>query len=86
MQSSLLAVWKNAEETSQGRKGVKCLLPVGHEKGPRGFGLRTGDRSNTADGTGTRGRPASRARIDGENWELAEPQTSIVLFPEIRSP
>ena len=26
-----------------GRKGVKGLLLVGHEKVPHGFGLRTGD-------------------------------------------
>ena len=33
-----------------GRKGVKGLLLVGHEKVPRGFGLRAGDLgSNTAD-------------------------------------
>ena len=35
-----------------GRKGVKGLLLVGHEKVPCGFGLRTGDPSDTADGAG----------------------------------
>ena len=36
-----------------GRKGVKRLLLVGHEKVPHGFGL-TGDRgSDTADGAGS---------------------------------
>ena len=53
MQSSLLAVCKNAGETLQGRKGVKGLLLVGHEKVPHGFGL-TGDcNSHTADGAGS---------------------------------
>ena len=41
-----------------GRKGVKGLSLVGHEEVPRGFGLRTGDRSETADGAEDRGRPA----------------------------
>ena len=36
-----------------GRKGVKGLLPVGHEKVPHGFGL-TGDHgSDAADGAGS---------------------------------
>ena len=36
-----------------GRKGVKGLLLVGHEKVPHGFGL-TGDHGgDTADGAGT---------------------------------
>ena len=34
------------------RKGVKGLLPVGEEEVPCGFGLRTGDTSDTADGAG----------------------------------
>ena len=33
-----------------GRKGVKGLSLVGHKRVPRGFGLRTGDHGNTADG------------------------------------
>ena len=42
-----------------GRKGVRGLLLVGHEKVPRRYGL-TGDRgSDTVDGAGNRGRPAS---------------------------
>ena len=53
-----------------GRKGVKGLLQVGHEKVPRGSGL-TGDHSrDTADGARTEGLP--------------EPWTST--FPEIRYP
>ena len=52
-----------------GRKGVKGLLLVGHEKVPRGFGLRTGDPGDTADGAGNRGRPASPAWITGKNHE-----------------
>ena len=36
-----------------GRKAVKGLLLVGHEKVPHGFGLRTGDNGgDTADGAG----------------------------------
>ena len=43
-----------------GRKGVEGLLLVGHEKVPRGFELRTGYLgSDTADGAGNHGRPAS---------------------------
>ena len=68
-----------------GTKGVKALLLVDQEKVPCGFGLRTGDRGDTADGVGNRGRPASRARITGKSRELPEPQTSI-SFPEIRYP
>ena len=56
-------------ETLQGRKVVKGLLPVSHEKVPHRFGLRTGDPGNTADGAGACGRPASRARITGRDWE-----------------
>ena len=74
MQSSLLAVCKNAGETLQGRKGVKGLLLVGHEKVPHGFGLKSGDCvGDTTDGAGNHGRPASRARITGKNWGLPEP-------------
>ena len=54
MQSSLLAVWKNAGETL-GRKGVKGLLLLGHEEVPCGFGLRTGESGDTADGVRTKG-------------------------------
>ena len=60
-----------------GRKGLKGLLLVGHEKVPRGFGLSTGDFSDTADGAGNRRRPARRAWITGNNGELAQPWTSI---------
>ena len=49
-----------------GRKGVKGLSLVGHEKVPCGFGLRTGDRSNTADGAGNCGKPAPPSTDD---WE-----------------
>ena len=59
-----------------GRKAVKGLSLVGREKVPNGFGLRTGDRDDTADGAGNCRNPAHRARIT-ENGELAEPQTSI---------
>ena len=52
-----------------GRKGVKGLLLVGHEKVTHGFGL-TGDFGiDTANGAGTEGLP--------------EPQTST-SFPEIQ--
>ena len=48
------------------RKGVKGLLLVGQEKVKWGFGLRTGDPGDTADGAGNHGRPASRAQIIGK--------------------
>ena len=60
-----------------GRKGVKGLLLLGQEKVPLGFGLRTGDPWDTADGAGSRRRPASPARVTGKNQELAEPRTSM---------
>ena len=54
-----------------GRKGVKGLLLLGHEKVSHGFGL-TGDRcGDTADRVGTEGLP--------------EPRTST-SFAEIRYP
>ena len=63
----------------EGRKGVKGLLLVGHEKVPCGFGLKTGDHSNgdTVDSAGNCGRPANRAQITGRNWKLAELRASI---------
>ena len=64
---------------------MKGLSLVGHEKVPRGFGLRTGDPGDTADGVGNRGRPANQARITEENRGLPEPWTSI-SFPEIQYP
>ena len=63
-----------------GRKGVKGLSLVGHEKVPLGFGLRTGDHSDTAYGAGNGRRPASRAQITGKNRELAELRTSIFFL------
>ena len=68
-----------------GRKGMKGLLLVSHEKVPCGFGLRTGDPRDTADGAGNRGRPAGRAHITGKSQGLPEPGTSF-SFPEIRYP
>ena len=52
-----------------GRKRVKGLLLVGHEKVQCGFGLRTGDTGDTADGAGNCGRSAQGAGITGRNWE-----------------
>ena len=43
----------------EARKGVKGLPLVGHEEVLRGFGLRNGDPSDTADGAGDQGKPAS---------------------------
>ena len=40
-----------------GRKGVKGLLLVGHEKVPHGFGINGDHGGNTADGAGTKGLP-----------------------------
>ena len=42
---------------------------AGHEEVPRGFGLRIGDRGDTADGAGNHRRPASQARTTGRNRE-----------------
>ena len=58
---------------------------MGHEKGPRGLELRTGDCGNTADGAGNRRKPASLAQITRKNWGLPEPQTSI-FFLRYNSP
>ena len=58
MQSSLSSL-EECRRDAAGRKGVKGLLLVGHEEVPCGFGLRTGDRGDTADGAGNRGRPVS---------------------------
>ena len=63
-----------------GRKRVKGLSLVDHEKVPRGLGLRTRDCKDTTDGAGNLWRPANGAQITGKNQELAEPQTSI-FFP-----
>ena len=44
-----------------GRKRVKELLLVGQKKVPHGFGFRSGDAGNTADGAGNQtsgGQPA----------------------------
>ena len=69
-----------------GRKGVKRLLLVGHEKVPRGFGLRTGDLGgDIADGAGNRGKPASCSWITGRNWEPS-PAVGFYFFPEKRYP
>ena len=49
----LSAMQLRQQERLPGRKGVKGLLLVGHEKVPHGFGL-TGDcSSHTADGAGS---------------------------------
>ena len=55
---------------------------MSHEEVQYGFGLRTGDSGNTANGAGNLRRPASQAQITGKNQGLPEPQTSI-SFPEI---
>ena len=55
-----------------GRKGVKGLLLVGHEKVPCGFGIRTGDPSNTADGAGNQGRlPAQHGLLERSEGYLS---------------
>ena len=85
MQSSLSSL-KEWRKDDLGRKGVKGLLLVSHEKVPCGFGLRTGDCGGyTADGAGNRARTASWVQITRKNQQLPEPQTSI-YFPEIRYP
>ena len=42
-----------------GKEKGEGLLLVDHEKVPRGFGLKTGDPRETADGAWNCGRPAS---------------------------
>ena len=42
------------------RRDERTLL-VGDEEVPQGFGLRTGDSGDTADGAGNYRRPASQA-------------------------
>ena len=43
------AMWVRKQETLPGRKRVKRLLLVGHEKVPHGFGLTGEHGSDTAD-------------------------------------
>ena len=50
---------------------------MSHEEVQYGFGLRTGDSGNTANGAGNLRRPASQAQITGKNQGLAEPETCI---------
>ena len=85
MRSSLFSNSEECRKDAVGRKGVKGLLQVGHEKVPCGFGLRTGDPGDTADGAGNRGSSASRAEVTGKSQGLPEPRTSI-SFPEIQYP
>ena len=59
---------EEAEQTLQGREGVKGLLLVGHKKVPCGFGLIGDCSSDTADGAGNHGGPTSGARITGKKW------------------
>ena len=62
LESNVVLCLSSLEECRRdivGRKGVKGLLLVGQEKVPRGFGLRTGDPSNKADGAGNCGWSAS---------------------------
>ena len=77
MQSSLLAVWKNAGETLQEEKGLKW-------SGEGATWVWIENAGNTADGSGNHGRSASQARITGKNWGL--PAMSFYSFPEIRYP
>ena len=56
-----------------GRKEMKGLLLLGHEKLPCGFGLINGDHgSDTAEGTGNDKRLSSRAWVTGKNWESGQ--------------
>ena len=52
-----LSSLEECRRATAGRKGVKGLLLVGHEKVPCDFGLRTRDPSDTADGAGNQERP-----------------------------
>ena len=79
-------MWDSCE-TLRGRKGVKGLFLVGHEKVPSGFGIRPGDcGGDTADGSGNRGRPFQPSM---DYW--AEPGVYLsygllFLFPEMWYP
>ena len=48
-----LSSLEECRRDAAGRKGVKRLLLVGHEKVPHGFGLNGGHGGNTADGAGS---------------------------------
>ena len=54
-----LSSLEECRRDAAGRKGVKGLLLVGHERVQCGFGLRTGDCGGRADGAGNRGMSAS---------------------------
>ena len=54
-----LSSLEECRRDAAGRKGVKGLLLLGHEKMPCGFGLRTGDPNDTAGGAGNQGKLAS---------------------------
>ena len=61
-----------------GKKGVKCLSLVGHEEVPHGFGLRTGDRGDIADGVRNLGRPD---KLSMNYWEKpGEVSCGFLLF------
>ena len=64
---------------------MKGLLLVGQEEVPHGFGLRTGDPSNIADGARNYRRPASPAWITGKKGGLPELWNSV-SFTEIWYP
>ena len=51
---------------------MKGLLLLGQEKVPLGFGLRTGDPWDTADGAGSRRRPASQALVTGKSQKSSQ--------------
>ena len=72
---------EECREDAAGRKGVKGPLLVGHEKVPCGFGLRTGDPGNTADGAGNPGRlPAEHGLLERTGGYLSH----RLLFPFLR--
>ena len=47
-----LSSWVECRRDAAGRKGVKGLLLVSHEKGPCGFGLTGDSGSDIVDGAG----------------------------------
>ena len=51
-------MWDGDNARSCGKKRSERLFLVGHEEGPRGFGLRTGDQCNTAESAGDHRKPA----------------------------
>ena len=78
MQSSLLAVWRKQERRCRKERGERTLAG-GPWGGVTWCWIKNQRCVHTTDGAGTRRRPVSQAQINGKNWKLAQPHTSV--FP-----